>query len=399
MYINLSEDNKKELKGFKHRSKMRFAYLKKSLTLMFFLILLALPIFKSYGQEAFEGMEGLFTAPKHYIVHYVENAPIIDGDLKDPAWEAAAWSDKFIDIEGAQKPLPPVDTRVKMVWDKEYMYIAAYLEEPHIWANLKNHDDIVFYDNDFEVFLDPDNDTHQYFEIEVNAFNTIFDLFIPKPYRNGGSALISWDISRLQSAVQVKGTINDPSDTDEHWTIEMAVPFKAVSLGNRARIPEEGTVWRINFSRVQWDTQVEDDKYVKKKDKNGKTLSEHNWVWSPQGVVNMHFPERWGYLMFSRKSTQDLAENFPLPSTEALKPYLWLIYYKQKEYYHKHGHYANTLSEIGLNHYAELTINDQPYSLKVEATARQFMAMIQGHEKTSLCINQEGLIQNINPTR
>jgi prefoldin subunit 5 len=40
---------------------------------------------------------------------------------------------------------------------------------------LKNYDDIVFYDNDFEVFIDPDNDTHRYYEFEVNALNTMFD--------------------------------------------------------------------------------------------------------------------------------------------------------------------------------------------------------------------------------
>lgn len=394
MYIYFFEDNK-NVRELRWRSKTKFGYFKSCLSLLMLLISLTLPIFKSHGQVAFEDSEGLFTAPKHYIVHYVEDKPIIDGDLKDPVWEAAAWSDKFIDIEGLEKSPPPVDTRIKMVWDKNFLYIAAYLEEPHVWANLKNHDDIVFFDNDFEVFLDPDNDTHQYFEIEINAFNTIFDLFIPKPYRNGGSALISWDISKLRSAVQIKGTINDPSDTDEHWTIEMAVPFKAVSLGNRTRIPEEGTVWRINFSRVQWDTQVEGDKYVKKKDEHGKMLSEHNWVWSPQGVVNMHFPERWGYLMFSRENAQDRPESFLPPPTEVQKPYLWLVYYKQKEYFGNHGRYAETLAELKLEPIEQITIDNQAYQLKIKSNDFQFIALMQGKEKRSWSINHDGLIQKI----
>lgn len=31
-------------------------------------------------------------------------------------------------------------------------------------------------DNDFEVFLDPDGDNHNYYEIEINAHNTVWDL-------------------------------------------------------------------------------------------------------------------------------------------------------------------------------------------------------------------------------
>jgi hypothetical protein len=26
---------------------------------------------------------------------------------------------------------------------------------------------------------------------------------------------------------------------------------------------------------------------------------EDNWVWSPQGLINMHVPDRWGYVRFS----------------------------------------------------------------------------------------------------
>jgi hypothetical protein len=79
------------------------------------------------------------------------------------------------------------------------LYIAAELVEPDIWATIKRRDEVVYYDNDFEIFIDPDGDTHNYFEIEVNAFNTIFDLFMPKPYRNGGPALQTWDVHGLRS--------------------------------------------------------------------------------------------------------------------------------------------------------------------------------------------------------
>ena len=94
----------------------------------------------------------------------------------------------FVDIEGDAKPAPRFRTRAKMLWDDTYFYIAAEMEEPHVWGTLTKHDSVIFHDNDFEVFLDPDGDTHDYYEFEINALNTGWDLFLDKPYRDGGQA-------------------------------------------------------------------------------------------------------------------------------------------------------------------------------------------------------------------
>src|SRR5207248_1081011 len=100
-------------------------------------------------------------------------------------------------------------TRVKMLWDDDFFYIAAEMEEPHVWATLKEHDAVIFQDNDFEVFIDPDGDNHEYYELEINAQATEWDLRLVKPYRDGGPALNSWEIPGLKAAVHVAGTIDD----------------------------------------------------------------------------------------------------------------------------------------------------------------------------------------------
>ena len=58
-----------------------------------------------------------------------------------------------------------------------------------------------------------------------------------------------------------------------------------------------GEQWRINF-QVQWDHDLIGNRYYRKK-QNGKYLKENNWVWSSQGVINMHLPEHWGYIEFA----------------------------------------------------------------------------------------------------
>jgi len=223
------------------------------------------------------------TAPLSYDVYRTTTPIGIDGKLDDPAWSKASWTSDFVDIEGAIKPTPRFRTRIKMLYDDKYLYIAAELQEPNVTATLREHDSVIFHDNDFEVFIKPLPETESYYEFEINAFNTGWDLFLNKPYNENGKADNSWDIAGLKTAVAVQGTLNDPKDTDKGWTLEIAYPLTAFNSRQTVPPPQAGTVWRINFSRVEW-------KAGQKK--------EDNWVWSPQGVVNMHVPDRWGYLHF-----------------------------------------------------------------------------------------------------
>ncbi|TLV01586.1 hypothetical protein FEN17_16350 [Dyadobacter luticola] len=226
----------------------------------------------------------------------------IDGKLNESAWKKAAWTATFVDIEGDKKPLPLQETKVKMLWDSAYLYIGAVIEEEHIWAYQEKRDQIVYLENDFEVFIDPDGDTENYYELEINALNNVFDLFLPKTYRKGGKAQLKWDIANLKSAVTINGSINDPKNKDKRWTVEIAIPFKSLSNEHVAAIsPQDGSTWRINFSRVNWQHAIgEDGKYSRKRNPEiNKIIPEYNWVWSPQGIINMHYPEYWGYLHFS----------------------------------------------------------------------------------------------------
>ncbi len=223
-------------------------------------------------------------APLRYTCHHVTAPVRIDGTLNDPAWAEAEWTSDFVDIQGVSMPKPRFRTRVKMLWDDRYLYIGAELEEPDVKATLTQHDSVIFHDNDFEVFVKPLPATASYYEFEINALNTGWDLFLNKPYNQGGKADNSWDIQGLKTAVAVQGTLNKSGDKDRGWTVEIAYPLSAFQSRQDVPRPVDGTTWRINFSRVEWTPG------------NPK---EDNWVWSPQGVINMHVPDRWGYLEFS----------------------------------------------------------------------------------------------------
>src|SRR5262245_62131639 len=97
----------------------------------------------------------LAATPRGYICGRAGDI-LIDGKLDDKSWASAPWTSDFEDIEGPAKPRPRFRTRAKMLWDDDHFYVAAELEEPHVWGTITNHDGVIFHDPDFEVFIDPD---------------------------------------------------------------------------------------------------------------------------------------------------------------------------------------------------------------------------------------------------
>ena len=265
--------------------------------------------------------------PKNYIAYFTSDKISIDGKDDENVWKDALWSDSFIDIEGEKTP--KFKTQFKMLWDQENLYLYSKMEDPHIWASLKQRDTIIFHNNDFEIFIDPNGDTHNYMEIEINALNTVWDLFLTKPYRNNATVLNQWDIKGFQSSVYVSGTLNDASDIDEYWAVEIAIPLSSLQEEIGKKTPILDQTWRINFSRVHWEFELIDDLYYRKKDVKGNFFPEYNWVWSPQGVINMHEPEKWGFIHFAKKNSGKYQSEFQYPEDSSLV--LWMYSYYRNQ--------------------------------------------------------------------
>ncbi len=314
------------------------------------LLLLGLTMSSLVAEEKITFEQPVNVTPRHYVCYQTDEPLRIDGKLDERAWQQAPWTEYFVDIRGVQHPHQPTyKTRAKLLWDKKYLYIAAEIEDPHVWATLTERESIIFYDNDFEVFIDPDGDTHHYMEYEINALGTEWDLMLTKPYRDRGNKVLDcWNINGVRSAIHVKGTLNKGDDRDEGWTVEIAMPLDSLCEADK-KMPAQGQQWRINFSRVQWASRWEKDGYKKiphpitKKEGSG---AEDNWVWSPQGVVNMHRPETWGYLQFSEKMVGKGFDAFQPDRAASTQWALRQLYYRMWEYHAKHKKHAASLAEI-----------------------------------------------------
>ena len=326
----------------------------------FYFLLLLLVSFPVVAQSLFERYERFLTNPRTYVCYRTDGELKIDGKLDEASWRKAVPTASFVDISGEGFPTPKYQTTAKMLWDDEYLYVGAILEEDDIKARLTQRDTIIYYDNDFEIFIDPDSDGRNYFEIETNARGVIFDLMLDKPYRSGGNFMVQWDCPGLKTAIHCEGTLNNPKDKDKYWSVEMAIPHQALTMNFNNPL-KAGNTWRINFSRVQW---------LKEKG------PEENWVWTPTGRVDMHMPDRWGYLYFTDKKVgAPLQDEMVYPYNQAIYKLLWAMFYAQQDNYGKQRNYLRSVEQFFLTN-KELNTLPAGAKISVEATQNMYQVTI-----------------------
>ncbi len=326
------------------------------------------------AKSLFSKHERVLTLPAGYVCYRTDGKIKIDGKLNETAWQKAEPTSSFVDISGEGFAKPVYDTYAKMLWDDDFLYVGAVLEEDNVIAKLTQRDTIIYYDNDFEVFIDPDGDGHHYFEIENNAREVVFDLMLDRPYRSGGNFMIQWDCPGLQLAVHVDGSLNKSKGKDKQWSVEMAIPRQALTM-NFNNLLKAGNYWRINFSRVQWL-------------KPGQR--EENWVWQATGKIDMHMPDRWGFLYFSDKVVGNGIDEFSYPYDMNVYKLIWAMFYEQQEYFSKEKNYIRSVDNFFLT---ENETKGLPANAKIdiEATSRTYLMSItlpdRGEKYT---INNEG---------
>ena len=283
--------------------------------------------------------------PPVYACRYNPKPFVLDGNINKDFWKEIPFTDEFQDIEGPTLPTPCFSTRAKIAWDDRNVYFAAVLEGDEIWSHVTEHDDVIFRDNDFEIFIDPDSDTQQYYEFEMNARNVYWDLLLTKAYRDNGKPTNAFDIKGIKTAVMIDGRLNDPSAENVRWSVEVVMPFTTlIECTPKNQLPAVGDYWRLNFSRVQWKVDVKDNEFVKRTNpETGAPLPEDNWVWAPTGVINIHYPEMWGFLFFADENGN---VDCSIPEDEKRRWQLRQVYYCQRHYLEDNKHYASDLADL-----------------------------------------------------
>lgn len=211
-------------------------------------------------------------------------APLaIDRKLDEAEWFAAPSVGEFVFPwwQSGKKER----TSAKLLWDDEYLYLAFVCEDAHITARHVERDGRIPEDDCVEVMLTPDADrSHVYFNIEFNVIGGILDNFRP----NGPDKprAPKWDAEGVKVAGSFAGTLNDDSDVDRSWQVEVAIPWRNFSGHAKAIPPRAGTVMRLNLNRH-----------------GGKTNRQFS-QWAPGGTPkpSFHTPDRFGQVVLSERT-------------------------------------------------------------------------------------------------
>lgn len=259
-----------------------------------------------------------------YAAQKISTSIVVDGNIRKDIWQNAQWSKRFVDMVTGDAAI--YNTQTAILWNDTHLYISFNAEEPNVEAKQTARDSIVFLENDLEVFIDGGD---CYYELEVNAANTVYEVFFiwkdaytkgsqfdiamfdvhqQQAYTFGGDydrngatfwkgthprgirwAFTNYDLAGLQTAVQVDGTINDSSDIDKGWSLEIAIPWNSLGLlsNHRSIPPSDGDIWNIFLGRFQ------------KLMLNGKEVQPHPAsALSSHGIYDTHLPDKWSRIMF-----------------------------------------------------------------------------------------------------
>jgi len=220
-----------------------------------------------------------------YACPFTHTRPDLSGAVENVPWSNTPWSDPFMHASGDGRA-GATRTWVKLMWDDRFLYVGALVETPDVQASRTTHDAALDQEDNFTLLLDPAGDGRELFAILTNAHGAIRDVRLAKPPSQGGVEELAWNCPALDGGVRVQGTLNDASDQDRSWTVEMAIPWECLGTS----MPTPGDVWRANFLRNDLAEGTESD----------PERAADTRAWAPSWNAHAMEPQHWGRIQFVR---------------------------------------------------------------------------------------------------
>ncbi len=213
----------------------------------------------------------------------------IDGVLDEAEWRRAATTRPFVNAQSGKRDKgTKLGGRVRLLYDDSSLYLGFDIQDPDIQGGFpKNAKDPHLWTADtVEIMIDPDGDgdNDDYYEIQINPQNLVFDSHFdrykqPRGGPEGPFGNQDWS-AELKSKVTVDGTLDKPGDEDKGYVVEAAIPWKAFHKAKQVP-PKPGDAWRANFYAIEKNSGV---------------------AWSPLlGAGDFHRAARFGHLTWGEE--------------------------------------------------------------------------------------------------
>ncbi|MBA4190871.1 MAG: hypothetical protein C0467_23025 [Planctomycetaceae bacterium] len=198
--------------------------------------------------------------PSKFECRFVETPVTIDGTADEAAWKLAETIDAFhLPWLGDKARMSRTSTTAKLLWDREYLYFFAEMEDGDLFADVEEHDGDLWKNDVFELFFRPDAEKSGYYEFQVSAAGTKFDAFYPKYHLDTIGPDSKKGKFNIDAKVKLRGTLNKRDDVDKGWSVEGRIPWTDFSrTGGR---PVIGEAWKMNLCRFDYHKEWKSEEY------------------------------------------------------------------------------------------------------------------------------------------
>ena len=226
----------------------------------------------------------IFAEYPRYTVKLTSGKITIDGKLDEADWNAAqsVGDFKFPWWKEGEKE----QTEVKMLWDKNFLYIAFKCKDKHIWADHYNTNSNTCQDDCAEIFWNPNPEKSlSFYQFEINCIGTVLSTYYNFEDQ-GKSGIHTIMVPHVGQTIQ--GTVNNDQDIDKGWIVEIAVRFSDYPELSPKLNPSAGDIWRVGLHRC-----------------GGKIDFQHS-QWSPSQTPTpeFHRPQDFGIVVFSSQKVR-----------------------------------------------------------------------------------------------
>ena len=197
--------------------------------------------------------------------------------ILDGCWEKNFWAGAetlVLTNYMGERPSHFPKTQVRLLYDKDYLYVIYRVEDRYIRAVSQKFGDAVWCDSCAEFFFTPGTDIEGgYFNIEMNCGGVM--LMHHQTARDENCRCVSLeDAGKVQIFHSLSKIINPEITEPTTWILEYRLPIEILASYAVVERPDSGVVWKANFYKC------------------GDETSHPHWLtWAPIDLLQPDFPQ------------------------------------------------------------------------------------------------------------